>query len=196
MRAVKLIADESGEFVNVVFCGAYSDYVRAVNFNEVMALAASLDIGDRIRYLGLVPDEDMAALYVLSTGLAHADVLRSDQHTAARSVAFGCPVIVSDIEGHREQIGDAGLLADPRVPQDLAAAMRRLWHDEALGAELAARGAKRLASYSWNTYVKAVADIVTEAVERVRLGRVPRYPELGPEAAWNAACLMAPPQRC
>jgi glycosyltransferase involved in cell wall biosynthesis len=180
VRAIKLIAEETGDVVHVVFCGAYSDYVRALNFNEVMALGAGLSIADRIHYLGLVPDEDMAALYVLSLGLVMPTFFGPTNIPPLEAWHFDRPVIASDIAGHREQIGDAGLLADPRSPQALAEAMKRLWHDEGFRTELAARGRKRLASYSWSSYVNAVANIVTEACERVKSGRTPRYPELEP----------------
>jgi len=63
------------------------------------------------------------------------------------------------------------------LPDDLARAMLRLWGDPALCAELAERGRKRLAAYSWNTFVNGVSDIVSEGCERVRSGRSPQYPE-------------------
>jgi glycosyltransferase involved in cell wall biosynthesis len=80
----------------------------------------------------------------------------------------------------REQIGDAGLLIDPRSPQALAAAMKQLWQDEALCAELAERGRKRLATYSWSSFVESVAAILTESCERVRSGRTPSYSGFNP----------------
>jgi glycosyltransferase involved in cell wall biosynthesis len=89
---------------------------------------------------------------------------------------FGRPVITSDIEGLREQSGDAALLVDPRSAEALAEAMKRLWQNDSLCAELTARGKKRLASYSWSSFIEAVAGILTEGCERVRSGRTPRYP--------------------
>jgi glycosyltransferase involved in cell wall biosynthesis len=69
LQAVKIIADEKHEVVPVVFCGGYWTYIMAHYFKDVMALALKLGIADRVRYLGSVPDEDMAALYTLSAGL-------------------------------------------------------------------------------------------------------------------------------
>jgi len=89
---------------------------------------------------------------------------------------FRRPVITSDIPGMREQIGDAGLLVDPRLPQALAEAMQRLWRDEALCSELVARGEQRLASFNWSSFVDKLATFVMEACERVRTERTPRFP--------------------
>jgi glycosyltransferase involved in cell wall biosynthesis len=56
-------------------------------------------------------------------------------------------VLTSDIPGVREQVGDAGVLVDPRRVDELADGIRRLWSDEALRLALAQRGTRRLALY-------------------------------------------------
>jgi glycosyltransferase involved in cell wall biosynthesis len=177
LQAIKLLADETGETMPVVFCGAYWDYIMAQNLKDLMALALKLGIADRIRYLGPVLDEDMPALYALSAGLVMPTFFGPTNIPPLEAWHFGRPVIVSDVRGAREQNGDASLLVDPRSPQILAEAMRRIWKDEALCADLAARGRARLASYSWNSFVDGIAAIVTEACDRVRTHRTPTYPD-------------------
>jgi glycosyltransferase involved in cell wall biosynthesis len=180
LNAQKLIADETGEVVPVVFCGTYHDYFRAQNFKEAVALAMKLGIADRVRYLGLVPEEDKAALYTSSAGLVMPTFFGPTNIPPLEAWYYGRPVITSDIPGIREQIGDAGLLVNPRSAPDLAQAMLRLWKDETLAAQLAERGRQRLASYSWDSFITGVTAIMTEACERVRAGRTPRYPDLNP----------------
>jgi glycosyltransferase involved in cell wall biosynthesis len=180
IQAIKLIADETGEAVPVVFCGAYWHYTMAMNFKDLMASAQTFGIADRVHYLGSVPDADMAALYTLSAGLVMPTFFGPTNIPPLEAWYFGRPVITSDIPGMREQSGDASLLVDPRSPQALAEAMKRLWHDEALCAELVQRGKKRLASYSWNAFLDNVVAVLTEACDRVRSGRTPRYPDVNP----------------
>jgi len=173
LRAAKLLLDQ-GEVVPFVFCGAYADYFRARNFIELRALAGQL--GVPISYVGAVPAEDVAALYCLSAGLVMPTFFGPTNIPPLEAWHYGRPVIVSDIRGMREQVGDAALLVDPRAPADLASALMRLWKDDRLGAELAARGKTRLSSYSWPAYVDSVASLLTEACDRVRTGRTPRFP--------------------
>lgn len=177
LHAIRLIAAETGEVVPVVFCGSYADYNRALNFKEVEALAKELGVADRVRYLGVVPDEDLPALYSLSVGLVMPTFFGPTNFPPLEAWHYGRPVITSGIAGLREQIGDAGLLIDPRSAPELSRAMLQLWRDEALGAELARRGRQRLSCYSWETFIAKVAAILIEACERVRAGRTPHYPE-------------------
>jgi len=176
VQALKRIADESGAQASLIFCGGYWTHIMAVYFKETMDLAANLGIAERVRYLGSVPDEDMAALYTMSVGLVMPTFFGPSNIPPLEAWHFGRPVITSDIEGLREQSGDAALLVDPRSVESLAEAMKRLWQNEALCAELTARGKKRLASYNWSAFLEAVAGILSEACERVRSGRTPRYP--------------------
>ena len=78
----------------------------------------------------------------------------------------------------REQAGDASPLIDPRSPADLARAMLELWRSETLAAELAEGGRKRLAAYSWSAFVDGVGSVMSEACERVRAGRTPKFPDV------------------
>jgi glycosyltransferase involved in cell wall biosynthesis len=178
LQAQRIVADQAGEKIPVVFCGSYADYARALNFKEVWSLAAGLGLANDVRYLGPVPDEDMPALYTLSAGLVMPTFFGPTNIPPLEAWHFGRPVITSDIRGLREQMGDAALLVDPRSPQALADAMLRLWRDDALAAELAERGRTRLASRGWSSFVDGVAAILTEACERVRAGRTPRFPNV------------------
>ena len=125
-----------------MFCGSYSDYARALNFKEMWASAAQLGLTNEVRYLGPVPDEDMAALYTQSVALVMPTFFGPTNIPPLEAWHFGRPVITSDIRGLREQTGDAGLLVDPRSPDALADAMLRLWRDDALCTALAERGRK------------------------------------------------------
>jgi glycosyltransferase involved in cell wall biosynthesis len=176
IQAIKLIADQTGETVPVVFCGAYWSYTMALHFKELMESAHKVGVADRVFYLGPVPDADMGPLYILSAGLVMPTYFGPTNIPPLEAWHFGRPVITSDIRGVRDQIGNAGLLIDPRSPQALAEAMQRLWHDDALCGELVARGKQRLTSFNWNSFVDKLAAIVTEACERVRAGRTPAFP--------------------
>lgn len=177
INAIRRINDLTGETIPVVFCGSYADRLRAENFVDMGRTAIELRVLDQIRYLGWVPDSMMPALYRLSSGLVMPTFFGPTNLPVLEAWHFGCPVITSDIPGIREQIGDAGLLIDPNSPEQLAEAMLRLWHDQSLTAALVEKGKARLASYSWNDFVRRLSLIVDETSARLRDGQTPSYPE-------------------
>lgn len=176
IRALRIARDATGEVLRVVFCGSYTGTHRAHVFENVRQLISQQEIAGQVYYLGFVPDDDMEALYRLSSGLVMPTYFGPSNLPPLEAWQYGCPVITSDIRGIREQTGDAGLLVDPANPEALARAMVTLHRDEALQQQLVARGRARIKAYPWPDYVQRVEQILDEALERVRNGQTPRYP--------------------
>ena len=61
-----------------------------------------------------------------------------------------------------EVAGDAALLVDPTDVDALADALLRLGTDDALRADLAARGRVRAAGFTWEAAARAVAALYRE----------------------------------
>ena len=64
-------------------------------------------------------------------------------------MACGTPVITSDTTSLPEVVGKAALLVDPTDVEAIAAAMRRLLDDVALGRNLRQMGLERVKAFSW-----------------------------------------------
>ncbi len=176
LEALKLIADETGERISLVLCGSYADYNRATNFKELQAKATQLGVADLVLYLGITPHDEMGALYAMSVGLVMPTFFGPSNLPPLEALHFGRPVVTSNIPGMPEQMGDSALLVDPRSSREIADAMLKLWRDEALGKDLVERGRKLLSTYTWDSFVQRVDEIMTEASDRVRAGRTPSYP--------------------
>lgn len=178
IRALDIARREQGLDMHLVLCGTYADYLRAVNFVEMMGLAQDLRVADRVHYLGRVPDQDMPSLYRLARGLAMPTFFGPTNIPPLEAWHYGIPVISSDIRGVREQIGEAGLLVDPRSPEAMAQAMARLWTDDALCGDLVGKGRARLRGQDRAAFVETLRVILMEAGLRVRLGLTPAYPRV------------------
>jgi glycosyltransferase involved in cell wall biosynthesis len=61
-----------------------------------------------------------------------------------------------------EVVGDAGVLVDPQDVDAIAREMARLWQDEALRRELAARGIERARSFSWERTASQTLSVYTQ----------------------------------
>jgi glycosyltransferase involved in cell wall biosynthesis len=166
----RLKADTKTE-VHVVLCGTYSGAIRRQVYRDVMREATRLHVLDQVHYLGYVPNEAMSALFAEAVGLVMPTFFGPTNIPVLEAWLFGCPVLTSDIRGIREQVGNAGLLVDPRSVEAIADGVERLWENETLRHELAQKGRNRLARYSRQDYCAKLAEIVTEANQRVREAR-------------------------
>ena len=132
---------------------------------ELRALVAELELGDRFRLLGYVPD---AARVVAGADLF---VLASEHEglplAVMEALALGVPVVATNVGGVPELVEDGtnGLLVPPRDPAALAAAVLALTDDGAR-ARLAAGAAARGDSLDGRPAVERLDELYAELAAR------------------------------
>jgi glycosyltransferase involved in cell wall biosynthesis len=124
------------------------------------ALAASLGLGDRVVFPGLVDDADLPALY----GGAAAVVLPSLEEgfglPALEAMACGAPVVASRRGALPEVLGDAGVLVDPEDERALAGALARVLGSAPERAALGRQGLARAARFTAARTAGRVVDLL------------------------------------
>ena len=131
---------------------------------ELEALARSLDLGDRVRFLGFVDDRQKLALLRAAWVLAFTSPKEGWGITNFEAAACATPVVASDSPGLRESVRDAetGFLVPHGDVAALAAAFGRLAADPALVASLGA-GARRFAErFTWEEAARQTEAHLTE----------------------------------
>jgi phosphatidylinositol alpha-1,6-mannosyltransferase len=131
----------------------------------LQALAQSLEVSDRVRFLTNVPDEDLPALYNIAElylGVSRPSDLMIEGFGISLSEASACglPVIGSLSGGIPDAVrdGETGLLVDAENPEAVARAVRLLLEDPALARALGAAGRKAVEGfYNWD---RVTADIL------------------------------------
>jgi alpha-1,3-rhamnosyl/mannosyltransferase len=104
----------------------------------------------RSRYLGYVPEADLAPLTAAATVFAYPSLYEGFGFPVAQAMAAGVAVVTSNVSSLPEVAGDAALLVDPRDRGALAGALERLLEDTALRANLAAAGRARAQGFRWD----------------------------------------------
>ena len=84
-------------------------------------LSAQLDLGDSVRWLGL--RRDMPALLDAADGFVLASAWEGMPLSVGEAMAMEMPVVVTDVGGVRELVGDTGVVVPARNPEALAEAM-------------------------------------------------------------------------
>jgi glycosyltransferase involved in cell wall biosynthesis len=102
--------------------------------------------GRRVRWLGEVGTEELAALYRGALCLVYVSLYEGFGLPVLEAMACGTPVVVSQAEALREVAGDAAVVVDGLDPASIAVgieeAMRRR-------SELAALGIERARAFTW-----------------------------------------------
>jgi glycosyltransferase involved in cell wall biosynthesis len=136
---------QHGVILHAVFCGGGPKGKRARIEQQVEALGLKA----RVHFLGLVPDEDIPALYQGAVALVMPTYGGPTNIPPLEAITLDCPVIYSDLPGCREQMGDAALYCDLTDVSSLADQLATLIHDpeqldrlREAGRSLAAKTAK------------------------------------------------------
>ncbi len=108
-----------------------------------------LGLGGQVRSLGYLPGADLHALYQLARLVVFPSRFEGFGMPVLEAFHAGTPLACSRATCLPDVAGGAALLFDPEDPADVARAVERLWNDEALRRELAARGRERVAGFSW-----------------------------------------------
>lgn len=132
---------EKSEEVYAIFCGS-----DCGNLKIVLEMANNKGVGDLVKYLGFVPDKFMPILYKQSIALVMPSYFGPVNMPPLEAFELGTPVIVSDLEGIRDQVSDAALLVPPDDATILCDTIIKLLKDENLRNNLIRKGKKKLST--------------------------------------------------
>jgi glycosyltransferase involved in cell wall biosynthesis len=164
LEAYRRVLDEGRE-IPLTLVGAEGWHSEPVH-----AAVRRLGLEGRARFLGFVPDEELAALYRRASLLAHPAVDEGFGLTPAEAMAAGTPVLVSRAGSLPEVVGQAGILLPPEDAAAWAAAIGRLLDDPALAADLAARGPVQVASLTRRSMARATLAVYREVLAEAAAG--------------------------
>ena len=117
--------------------------------------------GDGVRWLGWVPDEELARLYRGARCVAYASVYEGFGIPVLEAMACGAAVVTSR-GGATEEVADgAAVLVDPLDPSDIAAGIERAVAERDL---LASRGIARARAFTWPAVADATVAVYREAL--------------------------------
>jgi glycosyltransferase involved in cell wall biosynthesis len=114
-------------------------------------LAKSLDLGDRVRFLGRISEPDKLALLRRSWALVFASPKEGWGITNLEAAACATPVVASNSPGIRESVhdGHTGFLVPHGDVRAMAASMRRIAESRELVARLGAEARVFAETFTW-----------------------------------------------
>jgi len=135
--------------------------------------SAPPQLASRVRFLGPVDDEQLAALYARCDVLVVPSRYESFGLMLLEAMMFEKPVVAADVGGMREIVldGETGLLVTPDDPVALGAALERLLADPELRRRLGVAGRRRYEElYSRERMVDGASRFYRSVLARHRQG--------------------------
>lgn len=133
-------------------------------------LAEELGLGDVVRFVPPVTQDELASWYAAATLVAVPSHNESFGLVAVEAQACGTPVLAAAVGGLSTAVRDgvSGLLLDTHDPAAWAAAIDRVVGDEALRATLADGAVKQAARFSWDVTAEDTLAAYTRARSLMR----------------------------
>jgi glycosyltransferase involved in cell wall biosynthesis len=116
--------------------------------------------GNGVRWLGRVPDEELAALYRGARVVAYASLYEGFGIPLLEAMACGVPVVTSRGGATEEIANGAAILVDPLDVSDIAAGIERA---DSHRSELIARGLEHASTFRWRNAADATVAVYREA---------------------------------
>lgn len=116
---------------------------------EEQAHIAALKLSDHIYHAGLVDDRRLATLYRYSLALVYPSLYEGFGIPPLEAMVCGTVAIAANCASIPEVVGDAGLLFDPKQPDDLIDQILWVLNNPSERDRLIARGQQRASQFSW-----------------------------------------------
>jgi glycosyltransferase involved in cell wall biosynthesis len=158
LEALALLRDKHALKVNLVCTGAKHNF-----WPPVEQRLFELGLQEQVKFLGIVPHEELRAFYRLSQFVIIPTLFEAASGPLFEAWQDHIPVVCSTVTSLPEQAGDAALLFDPLSVKSIADAIAQIASNHTLREDLRYRGIRRLQNFSWERTAKAYRAVYRRA---------------------------------
>lgn len=126
--------------------------------DPLRAVVDELGLEHSVELRSWLSPEELGDLYSRATALAVPSFAEGFSLPPLEAMQSGLPVLVSDIDVHREVCGDAALYVDPHDLSSIAEGVLRFTADATTAGRYAALGRERAAQYSWEATARSTLE--------------------------------------
>jgi glycosyltransferase involved in cell wall biosynthesis len=158
LEALARLRDRDGLELHFVCTGYKTDF-----WPRVECRMNELGLGGQVRFLGLIPREELSGLYRAAQFVFIPTLFEAASGPLFEAWQHGAPVACSAVTSLPEQAAGAALLFDPFDVTGVARALARMATEEGLRNELRRWGARRLEDFSLERTAKAYRAVYRRA---------------------------------
>ncbi len=149
IRAFELLAEKHPNHL-LVIAGKFGWHCE-----EIIAAMKNSPARARIHHLGFVTEEQKHALLSACEMLVYPSLYEGFGLPVLEAMAYGVPVITSNVSSMPEVAGEAGLLINPTSEVEIAKAIEEILSSPELIAKLRKNGVQRADSFTWKESAQA-----------------------------------------
>ncbi|EKE16307.1 MAG: glycosyl transferase group 1 [uncultured bacterium] len=128
---------------------------------DAQALAQSMGLENKVKFLNFVPQEDLPALYKNSVLFSYPSFYEGFGIPVLEAMHQGVPILTSKNSSLPEVGADTVLYCNPLDINDIAMVMKNILSNEHLRQVLSEKGKKRSANFSWDKFTKKILNIIS-----------------------------------
>ena len=117
---------QDGVSTTVLMTGSTKDYRHPHHYDELVAHAHTLGVGDAFRVLGMVPYPDLLSLMQHAVAVLNPSLFEGWSSSVEEAKALDRTVLLSNLPVHLEQDPPRGVFFDPTDAADLASKMKHV----------------------------------------------------------------------
>lgn len=156
-----LWAEVGNRNISLVLAGGHGH-----KFEEVETTIRRFGLGDKVRVLGRVPDEDVPALFSGATASVYPSFVEGFGLPVLESMACGTPVVCSNTGALPEVGGDAALYVDPYDVESIVQGLREALASDDMQTERIKKGLEHVKKFSWEETARQIMQVFEEMSER------------------------------
>lgn len=141
---------------------------RGEVYEKVSAEVRSLQLTDRVRFLGYVQHDDVPLLYSGARASLFPSLYEGFGLPVVEAMACGVPLATSDRTSMPEIGADAAEYFDPEQEDSIASAIDRVHLDEPRRRELITKGLARAKEFTWGRTARETLAFYDEVLRRER----------------------------
>lgn len=116
----------------------------------------------QVFFTGFLSDEEIKYLYTHATAMIFASLMGPNNMPPIEATYLNCPVIISDLEGHKEQLKDTALYFNGYKPEELAEHMKNLLGSNSIREELKSAEKTLAIEFESVNYFSGIKKILNE----------------------------------
>jgi glycosyltransferase involved in cell wall biosynthesis len=159
LEAVARLRDTRGLVVPVVCTGSRRPDV----WPSIERCLDQLKLSPQVRFLDLLPEDDLKALFGLAEFLIFPTLLEAISLPIFEAWLAGLPVACSNVTALPEQVRDAALTFDPTSVESIADAIATMATDAEQRRELRRLGYERVKDFTWERTARAYRAVYRRA---------------------------------